>query len=149
MNYRLSSVCESLAEYESQPDQKSVELAGHQRDSTRLQLNLFDQEESESSPNGHATQRVLGGEDDTTGIKKRPPSTHSCGWIEFHTVRRKRKNGDIWETKQAWLHWEEKGQKRSRYIPKAKYADVENSVYGMRSPIRETLRLLEKERKLK
>ncbi|MBN8561100.1 MAG: hypothetical protein J0L70_11290 [Leptolyngbya sp. UWPOB_LEPTO1] len=140
MNYRLSSVCESPAEYESLPDQKSVELAGHQRDSTRLQLNLFDQEESELSPNGHAIQRVLGGEDDTI----RPPSTHSCGWIEFHTVRRKRKNGDIWETKQPWLHWEEKGQKRSRYIPKAKYADVENSVYGMRSPIQETLRLLEK-----
>jgi hypothetical protein len=144
MNYRLSSAHESPAEYESQPDQKLDELAGHQRDPSRLQSNLFDQEESEPSPNGHATKRVLGGVDDATGKETRPPSTHSCGWIEFHSVRRKRKNGDIWETKQAWLHWEEKGQKRSRYIPKAKYADVENSVYGVRAAIGETLKLLEK-----
>ena len=69
------------------------------------------------------------------------------GWIEIRKVRRWRKNGDLWECDQAWLHWEEPGsKKRSRYIPKAKIASVEESVYGLLSPLDETLKLLGKAR---
>ena len=105
MNYRFSpSACESSAESEvseeSQSDRDLNKLAGHGRDPTRLQLSLFDQKQSEPSPSEPTTERVLGGVDDTTGLnrEKRPPSTlfPGCGWIEFHPVRRKRKNGDVW-----------------------------------------------------
>ena len=97
------------------------------------------------------TKRVLGGreslkarEDNATD---RYVKNSAHGWIEFHMVKRQRKNGDVWETKQAWLHWEEPGgKKRSRYIPKAKYADVEESVYGRRALLDETLKLLGKKR---
>ena len=97
------------------------------------------------------TKRVLGGRE---SLKAREQgATHEYvknsahGWIEFHQVKRQRKNGDIWETKQAWLHWEEPGgRKRSRYIPKGKVSDIEESVYGRRSPLDETLKLLEKKR---
>jgi hypothetical protein len=69
----------------------------------------------------------------------------SRGWIEFKAVKRKRKSGKTWETQQAWLHWEEPGgQKRSRYIPKTKLADVERSIYEERAPLEKTLELLEK-----
>lgn len=96
------------------------------------------------------TKRVLGGNETlkaregnaTDGYGK---SAH--GWIEFHQVKRRRKNGEVWETKQAWLHWEEPGgRKRSRYIPKGKFADVEESVYGRCALLDETLKLLGKKR---
>ena len=122
--------------------------AGHGRDPNRVQLSLleFDPPTVEKLH----TKRVLGGRETlkaregnaTDGYGK---SAH--GWIEFHMVKRQRKNGDIWETKQAWLHWEESGgRKRSRYIPKGKFADVEESVYGRCAPLDETLKLLEKKR---
>ncbi|MCY7278875.1 MAG: hypothetical protein LH702_35350 [Phormidesmis sp. CAN_BIN44] len=93
-------------------------------------------------------KRVLGGSETlkareggaTDGYVK----NHAHGWIEFHQVKRQRKNGEVWECKQAWLHWEEKGRKRSRYIPKAKYADVEQSVYVLKASVEVTLKLLEK-----
>ena len=97
------------------------------------------------------TKRVLGGNETlkaregnaTDGYVKN--SAH--GWIEFHQVKRQRKNGEVWETKQAWLHWEEPGgRKRSRYIPKGKFADVEESVYGRCALLDETLKLLGKKR---
>lgn len=76
-----------------------------------------------------------------------PPALNSescaCGWLEEKTTERKRKNRDPWICKQWWLHWEEPGgRKRSRYVPKAKLADVEHSVYGLKRPIQETLELL-------
>lgn len=76
-----------------------------------------------------------------------PPALNSesraCGWLEEKTTERKRKHRDPWICKQWWLHWEESGgRKRSRYIPKAKLADIEHSVYGLKRPIQETLELL-------
>ncbi len=79
-------------------------------------------------------------------ISQRNLGDAAHGWIEFHQVKRQRKNGDVWECKQAWLHWEEKGRKRSRYIPKAKYADVEQSVYELKASVEVTLKLLEKKK---
>jgi len=121
--------------------------AGHGRDPDRVQLSLleFDPPTVEKL----RVKRVLGGhqsyqvrEGNATGRYVKNPAH---GWIEFHMVKRQRKNGDIWETKQAWLHWEEPGgRKRSKYIPKAKFADVEESIYGRRAPLDETLKLLEK-----
>lgn len=143
MNYRLPSTCESSAEYES--DQELIELAGHQRDPSRLQLNLFDQKQSEASPTGHATRRVLGGVDDARELdkEKRPPSTHYFLWVWVDRVSYCSTEAEEWgclgdEATLAALG--RVGRKRSRYIPKAKYADVEHSVYGMRSPIWETLK---------
>lgn len=73
------------------------------------------------------------------------PQTKACGWIGWKETKRERKNRDAWICRQAWLYWEEPGgKKRSRYIPKAKLAMVEESVYGLRRPIYETLELLEK-----
>lgn len=97
------------------------------------------------------TERVLGGAETLKAREQNAiceeirDSAH--GWIEFRQIKRLRKSGDVWECKQAWLHWEEAGgKKRSRYIPKGKYADVEALVYGQRAPLAETLKLLEKKR---
>jgi len=96
------------------------------------------------------TKRVLGGREslkarEDNATDRYGKSAH--GWIEFHQVKRQRKNGEVWETKQAWLHWEEPGgKKRSRYIPKGKFADVEESVYGRCALLDETLKLLGKKR---
>lgn len=98
-----------------------------------MQLSLL--EFDLSSFDEQIAKRVLGGSETLT----------AHGWIEFRAVKRKRKNGDVWECKQAWLHWEEPGgKKRSRYIPKGKFADVETLVYGQRVPLVHTLKLLEK-----
>lgn len=96
-------------------------------------------------------KRVLGGNETPKTHERDATDRHvknsAHGWIEFHQVKRQRKNGEVWETKQAWLHWEEPGgKKRSRFIPKAKLADVEESVYDLRRPIEETLKLLEKKK---
>ena len=104
----------------------------------------------ESSIEEQFAKRVLGGSE--TPKTRESNATYGYGksahgWIEFHMVKRQRKNGDIWETKQAWLHWEESGgRKRSRYIPKGKFADVEESVYGRCALLDETLKLLGKKR---
>lgn len=69
--------------------------------------------------------------------------TKACGWIGWKESKRERKRRDPWVGRQAWLYWEEPGgKKRSRYIPKAKLAAVEESVYGLKRPIYETLELL-------
>lgn len=69
--------------------------------------------------------------------------TRACGWIGWKESKRERKRLDPWICRQAWLYWEEPGgKKRSRYIPKAKLAAVEESVYGLKRPIYETLELL-------
>lgn len=69
----------------------------------------------------------------------------ACGWIGWKESKRERKRRDPWICRQAWLYWEEPGgKKRSRYIPKAKLAAVEESVYGLKRPIYQTLELLEK-----
>lgn len=69
--------------------------------------------------------------------------TKARGWIGWKETKRERKNRDAWICRQAWLYWEEPGgKKRSRYIPKGKLAAVEESVYGLRRSIVETLELL-------
>lgn len=74
-----------------------------------------------------------------------PKTRCACGWIGWKETQRKRKNRDPWVCRQAWLYWEESGgKKRSRYIPKDKFAMVEESVYGLRRPIGETLELFGK-----
>jgi hypothetical protein len=69
----------------------------------------------------------------------------ACGWIGKKTTERKRKNRDAWVCVQWWLYWEEPGgKKRSRYVPKAKLAEVEYGVYELKQPIAKTLELLHK-----
>lgn len=71
--------------------------------------------------------------------------TQACGWIGWKETKRERKRRDPWICRQAWLYWEEAGgKKRSRYIPKAKLAAVQESVYELRRSVYETLELLEK-----
>jgi hypothetical protein len=121
---------------------RPVPLAGHCKDSTRTQPSLC-WYIAPLPEHNVPTERVLGGDGDTTSRYVKT----ARGWIELHVVKRKRKSGKVWENKQAWLHWEEPGgRKRSKYIPKAKLADVEQCVYDLRKPIRETLQLLEKKR---
>jgi hypothetical protein len=109
-----------------------MNYAAHDKDESRIQLNLFN--ECESHP---PTKRVLGGH------SKYLKTAH--GWIENHTVKRTRKSGATWEGEQSWLHWEEaNGKKRSRYVPKSKLRAVQESVYELQRPIQETLKLLEK-----
>lgn len=96
-------------------------------------------------------KRVLGGNETLkareSNATDRYAKNSAHGWIEFHQVKRLRKDGDVWEGKQAWLHWEEPGgRKRSRYIPKAKVSEIEISVYGLLAPLDETLKLLGKKR---
>lgn len=68
------------------------------------------------------------------------------GWIGWKETKRQRKNRKPWVCRQAWLYWEETGgKKRSCYIPKAKLALVEESVYRLKRPLAETLALLGKE----
>ncbi len=102
-------------------------LAGHQKDDSRIQLSLFDQPEPELPE-----KRVLGGQ-----------VNHACGWIENHPVKRTRKSGATWEGEQSWLHWQEGEKKRSRYIPKGKLELIQESVYELRNPVSETVKLLE------
>jgi hypothetical protein len=69
--------------------------------------------------------------------------TKARGWIGWKETKRERKNRDPWICRQAWLYWEEPGgKKRSRYIPKAQLAAVQESVYELRRSIIETLELL-------
>ena len=69
----------------------------------------------------------------------------ACGWIGWKESKRSRKKRDPWVCRQAWLYWEEPGgNKRSRYIPKAKLAKVQESVYELRRAIGETLEILGK-----
>lgn len=119
------------------------EPAGYGKDLTRRQLRL-DLTSAAAMELDNVLERVLGGGENTTGKHVR---SSACGWIESHTVRRNRKSGETWEGQQYWLHWEEPGgKKRSKYIPKSKYAAVEESVYVLRQSIDETLKLLEKKR---
>lgn len=116
------------------------EPAGYGKDLSRRQLRL-DLTSTAAIELDSALERVLGGGENTTSRYART----ACGWIELHTVRRNRKKGETWEGQQYWLHWEESGgKKRSKYIPKSKYAAVEESVYVLRQSIDETLKLLEK-----
>lgn len=71
--------------------------------------------------------------------------SRACGWIGWKESKRERKNRDPWICRQPWLYWEEPGgKKRSRYVPVSKLEAVRRSVYELRLPIRETLKLLEK-----
>ena len=45
------------------------------------------------------------------------------GSIDWKPVRRKRKNGRIWESKQPWYQWEDESGKHCRYLRKG--VDVE------------------------
>lgn len=133
---------------------RKVELAGHGKDPTRIQRSLL--KSFDDAPLIEiTTKRVLGGDQNLRARERdatyRYVKNHACGWIEIHQIKRERKKKDdqgranIWTTKQYWLHWEEPGgKKRSRYIPKSKYAEVEESVYGLKAPLEETLKLLEK-----
>lgn len=103
----------------------------------------------EYSAEPSSEETVLGGEGGNQASDFDPLAPkcggRACGWIGWKTTERKRKRHDPWVCRQAWLYWEEPGgKKRSRYIPKAKLADVERSVYTLRRPIRETLELLGK-----
>jgi hypothetical protein len=90
-------------------------------------------------------QIVLGGRMAPEKDSDSTPQTKACGWIGWKETKRERKKRDPWICRQAWLYWEEPGgKKRSRYIPKGKLAEVERSVYELRQPIYETLRVLEK-----
>ena len=94
---------------------------------------------------GRRGKKSAGGSD----VEAHPPALLSecqgTGWIEIRITERKRKKADPWRCEQYWLHWEEPGgQKRSRYIPKAKLDAVNNSVYEFRHPISKTLELLKK-----
>jgi hypothetical protein len=130
-----------------------------------IQLPLISGVDPYAIPAEPATKTVLGGmpetkmlqelqanqefddDDSSVGQLNDPPALNSesraCGWLEEKTTERKRKHRDPWICKQWWLHWEESGgKKRSRYVPKAKLADIEHSVYGLKRPIQETLELL-------
>lgn len=134
---------------------KPLNLAGHGKDPRLIQLSLL--EAFDAAPPNPTQERVLGGDE---SLKTRESNAthgyvenHACGWIEIHKVKRERKKKDdqgranVWTNKQYWLHWEESGgRKRSRYIPKSKYADVEESVYGLKAPLEETLKLLEEKK---
>ncbi|WNZ24161.1 hypothetical protein HJG54_15715 [Leptolyngbya sp. NK1-12] len=88
---------------------------------------------------------VLGGPAEMGCASDSNFETKACGWIGWKQTKRERKKRAPWICRQAWLYWEEPGgKKRSRYIPKAKLAEVERSVYELRRPIYETLKLLEK-----
>jgi hypothetical protein len=92
-------------------------------------------------------KRVLGGDGyPPTGDPPALKSHRACGWLEEKTTKRQRKNRDAWICHQWWLHWEEPGgKKRSCYVPKHNLAEVKHSVYVLKRPIDETLKLLEKE----
>jgi hypothetical protein len=84
------------------------------------------------------TKRVLGGDEDE------PKKIPAQGWLKWKPVIRKRKNSADWQTDQLWFYWEEKGKKRSRYVPRRKEDEVIEMVRGLKRPIQETLKLLEK-----
>lgn len=107
----------------------------------------FESEELESAAQSPLRKIVLGGGSGNQAPDSDPLAPKcgdkACGWIGKKTTKRQRKNRDSWVCEQWWLYWEEPGgKKRSRYIPKAKLADVERSVYGLRQSICETLKLL-------
>lgn len=78
-------------------------------------------------------------------VEQAAPVSWACGWIGWKETKRQRKNRQPWVCRQAWLYWEEPGQKkRSCYIPKAKLAQVEEMVYQLKRPSAETLELLGK-----
>jgi hypothetical protein len=110
-------------------------LAGHGRDPNRVQLSLL---EFEPPPVEELPQkRVLGGDE--------PKKLPAHGWLKWKLTTRKRKNGVDWQTDQLWFYWEEKGcKKRSRYVPRRKEDEVIEMVRGLKRPIEETLKLLEK-----
>lgn len=53
-------------------------------------------------------KRVLGGRETLKAREgtatDRAVSNSAHGWIESHLVKRQRKNGEVWECKQPWLH---------------------------------------------
>jgi hypothetical protein len=113
-----------------------------------LALN-FEAEESISVSAVSSAETVLGGEIDaqpaTSDLPTPKCGNRACGWISKKTTERKCKNREAWVCEQWWLYWEEPGgRKRSRYIPKAKLAEVEYGVYGLKQPIAKTLELLDK-----
>jgi hypothetical protein len=113
-----------------------------------LALN-FEVEESCPVSTVSSEETVLGGESSvqsaTSDSSVPNCGDRACGWIAKKTTARKRKNRDAWVCEQWWLYWEEPGgKKRSRYIPKSKLAEVEQSVYGLKQPIAKTLELLDK-----
>jgi hypothetical protein len=92
---------------------------------------------------------VLGGKGAAGDVESDPLAlnfeSRACGWIGWKESKRERKKRDVWICRQAWLYWEEPGgKKRSRYIPKAKLAAVQESVYELRRTIGETLEILGK-----
>lgn len=137
--FNRSAVCEPSTSWSDRTDSTSeLKLVPSESEPNQEQLETTATPPLRAAPE----KRVLGGEERSRG----------CGWIEWHSVKRKRKNGDVWECQQPWLHWEESGgkkrgaspRKRSRYIPKARLTEIERSVYELRRPIQDTLQLLEK-----
>ena len=43
---------------------------------------------------------------------------HGHGSIDMKPVRRKRKNGHVWEKSQPWYQWEDEAGKHCRYLKK-------------------------------
>lgn len=79
------------------------------------------------------------------GVSTLAVGSRARGWIGWKETKCPRKNRKPWVCRQAWLYWEEPGgKKRSCYIPKAKLALVEESVYRLKRPLAETLALLGK-----